>query len=181
MSQIILVASGKGGSGKSSFVTGVGRALTSLGKKVLAIDCDVGLRSLDIMFDVTEKVVFDWGDLLLERCNDKGYNIPCQAMPPTETKPWTNIIEVGEINNDLQHIEIISSIYSECDYEYFLKCARKGLYFSDLDDIEKEFNIYIVDCEQFIRLQLLLCQLKIDYKNLESYEAEFAKIATRKI
>ena len=69
MSQIILVASGKGGSGKSSFVTGVGRALTSLGKKVLAIDCDVGLRSLDIMFDVTEKVVFDWGDLLLERCN----------------------------------------------------------------------------------------------------------------
>lgn len=68
MSQIILVASGKGGSGKSSFVTGVGRALTSLGKKVLAVDCDVGLSSLDIMFDVSDKVVFDWGDLLLERC-----------------------------------------------------------------------------------------------------------------
>lgn len=68
MAQIILVASGKGGSGKSSFVTGVARALTALGKKVLAVDCDIGLRSLDIMFDVTEKVVFDWGDLLLERC-----------------------------------------------------------------------------------------------------------------
>lgn len=68
MAQIILVASGKGGSGKSSFVTGVGRALTALGKKVLVVDCDIGLRSLDIMLDVTEKVVFDWGDLLLERC-----------------------------------------------------------------------------------------------------------------
>lgn len=68
MAQIILVASGKGGSGKSSFVTGVGRALASLGKKVLAADCDIGLRSLDIMLGVTEKVVFDWGDLLLERC-----------------------------------------------------------------------------------------------------------------
>ena len=68
MAQIILTASGKGGSGKSSFVTGVSRALTSLGKNVLAIDCDIGLRSLDIMFDVTEKVVFDWGDLILERC-----------------------------------------------------------------------------------------------------------------
>ena len=68
MAQIILVASGKGGSGKSSFVAGIGRALASLGKKVLAIDCDIGLRSLDIMFDVSEKVVFDWGDLLLARC-----------------------------------------------------------------------------------------------------------------
>ena len=68
MAQIILVASGKGGSGKSSFTAGVSRAPTSLGKKVLAIDCDIGLRSLDIMFDVTEKVVFDWGDLILERC-----------------------------------------------------------------------------------------------------------------
>ena len=68
MAEIILVASGKGGSGKSSFTAGVSRALTSLGKKVLAIDCDIGLRSLDIMFDVSEKVVFDWGDLLLSRC-----------------------------------------------------------------------------------------------------------------
>jgi len=69
VAKIILVASGKGGSGKSSFVTGISRALTAHGKKVLAIDCDIGLRSLDIMLDVTEKVVFDWGDLLLERCD----------------------------------------------------------------------------------------------------------------
>lgn len=68
MAQIILVASGKGGSGKSSFVTGVGRALAAQGKKVLAADCDIGLRSLDILFGVTESVVFDWGDLLLDRC-----------------------------------------------------------------------------------------------------------------
>lgn len=68
MAQIILVASGKGGSGKSSFVTGVGRALAAQGKKVLAADCDIGLRSLDILFGVTENVVFDWGDLLLDRC-----------------------------------------------------------------------------------------------------------------
>lgn len=69
MAEIIIVASGKGGSGKSSFVTGVGRALANLGKKVLAIDCDIGLRSLDLLFGVSENVVFDWGDLLLERCS----------------------------------------------------------------------------------------------------------------
>lgn len=69
MAEIIVVASGKGGSGKSTFVTGVSRALAHHGKKVLAIDCDIGLRSLDLLFGVTENVVFDWGDLLLDRCN----------------------------------------------------------------------------------------------------------------
>lgn len=68
MAEIIVVASGKGGSGKSSFVTGVSRILAEQGKKVLAIDCDIGLRSLDLLFGVTESVVFDWGDLLLDRC-----------------------------------------------------------------------------------------------------------------
>ncbi len=69
MAEIIVVASGKGGSGKSSFVTGVSRALAAMGKKVLAIDCDIGLRSLDLLFGVTENVVFDWGDLILEQCS----------------------------------------------------------------------------------------------------------------
>ncbi len=68
MAEIIMVASGKGGSGKSTFTVGVSRALAQLGKKVLAIDCDIGLRSLDLLFGVSEKVVFDWGDLLGERC-----------------------------------------------------------------------------------------------------------------
>ena len=68
MAEIIVIASGKGGSGKSSFTAGVGRALAKLGKKVLAIDCDIGLRSLDLLFVVSESVVFDWGDLLCDRC-----------------------------------------------------------------------------------------------------------------
>ena len=68
MAEIIVIASGKGGSGKSTFASGISNALAALGKKVLAADCDIGLRSLDLMFGVTEKVVFDWGDLLLERC-----------------------------------------------------------------------------------------------------------------
>ena len=69
MAEIILVSSGKGGSGKSSFTAGVSRALAADGKKVLAVDCDIGLRSLDLLFGVSDKVVFDWGDVLLGRCS----------------------------------------------------------------------------------------------------------------
>ena len=67
--EIYVVASGKGGVGKSTFVAGVSNALSSLGKRVLAIDCDIGLRSLDLLLECGEKVVFDWGDFILGHCD----------------------------------------------------------------------------------------------------------------
>ena len=77
MAKKIVVASGKGGVGKSTLATGLSSALTGLGKSVLAIDCDIGLRSLDLMLGVREQAVFDWGDLILYRCE------PQQAMLKT--------------------------------------------------------------------------------------------------
>ena len=119
MSQIILVASGKGGSGKSSFVTGVSRALTSLGKKVLAVDCDIGLRSLDIMFDVTEKVVFDWGDLLLERCDAQ------QAI----IKGEIDLLAAPRSFYDDFTTEAVSALFKSFskDYDYILLDGPAGI------------------------------------------------------
>jgi len=74
MAKKIVVASGKGGVGKSTLAAGLSSAMAGLGKRVLAIDCDIGLRSLDLMLGVREQVVFDWGDLILYRCE------PQQAM-----------------------------------------------------------------------------------------------------
>ena len=48
MGELIAVASGKGGTGKTSVTAGVASALALTGKRVLCIDCDVGLRNLDI-------------------------------------------------------------------------------------------------------------------------------------
>ena len=48
MGELIAVASGKGGTGKTSVTAGIASALASAGKRVLCIDCDVGLRNLDI-------------------------------------------------------------------------------------------------------------------------------------
>lgn len=69
MADIYVVASGKGGVGKSTFVSNVALELARKGKKVLAVDCDIGLRSLDIMMDMSEETVYDWGDALLGRCS----------------------------------------------------------------------------------------------------------------
>ena len=68
MAVVTAVISGKGGVGKSTFTAGISKELSALGKKVLAIDCDIGLRSLDLLLGCDEQVVFDWGDVILSRC-----------------------------------------------------------------------------------------------------------------
>lgn len=68
MAEKIVVASGKGGVGKTSITVGVGKALHAMGKKVLIIDCDI-LRSVDLLTGVTEKLLYDWGDVIFGRCS----------------------------------------------------------------------------------------------------------------
>ena len=54
MGELIAVLSGKGGTGKTSVCAGLATALSQMGKKVLCIDCDVGLRNLDIALGIPE-------------------------------------------------------------------------------------------------------------------------------
>lgn len=70
MAQKIVIASGKGGVGKTSLCVGIGKALSALGNKVLLIDCDC-LRSLDVLTGVTEKLVYNFGDVIFGRSNSE--------------------------------------------------------------------------------------------------------------
>ncbi len=67
MAKVITVLSGKGGVGKSTFCANIGRALSE-SKKVLLIDGDVSLRSLDMLLGLDSMVVFDWSDVIYDRC-----------------------------------------------------------------------------------------------------------------
>lgn len=68
MSQVIAVVSGKGGTGKTSFTANVGMALAQLGHPTLCLDCDVGLRNLDIILSMTDRAVMDFTDVMTGRC-----------------------------------------------------------------------------------------------------------------
>lgn len=63
MRKVILVASGKGGTGKTSLTASVGVALAGLGKKVLVIDGDYGLRNLDLVLGMSDAAVFTFADV----------------------------------------------------------------------------------------------------------------------
>ncbi len=66
--QVVALVSGKGGVGKSTLCVGLGLGDALCGKRVLLIEFDAGLRGLDLMLGISDKVVYDLGDLLEGRC-----------------------------------------------------------------------------------------------------------------
>lgn len=68
MAARIVIASGKGGVGKSSVTAGLACALQNAGHNVLVVDCDIGLRSLDIILGAGADMLFTWGDIIAGRC-----------------------------------------------------------------------------------------------------------------
>ena len=68
MSTAIVITSGKGGTGKTSLTAGLGSCLAALGKKVLCIDMDIGLRNLDLSLGLSDRALMDFTDVLCGRC-----------------------------------------------------------------------------------------------------------------
>lgn len=63
MGQIILIASGKGGTGKTTAAANIGAALAERGKLVVLADMDMGLRNLDIVLGLESSIVYDISDV----------------------------------------------------------------------------------------------------------------------
>lgn len=68
MGEVIVITSGKGGVGKTTSAANIGCALAKEGKKVMLLDADVGLRNLDIIMGHESSVVYDFSDVLDEKC-----------------------------------------------------------------------------------------------------------------
>ena len=80
MGELIAVLSGKGGTGKTSVCAGVASALAQMGEKVLCIDCDVGLRNLDISLGISELGTLSFLDV-----SEGGYSLDQAAQHPVFT------------------------------------------------------------------------------------------------
>lgn len=81
MGQTVLVASGKGGVGKSTVTCTVAQTLVSLGKRVLVIDGDAGLRCQDILLGLSDRVVYDWADVLCGNVTGSDAVISTPGLP----------------------------------------------------------------------------------------------------
>lgn len=66
--RIIVVTSGKGGVGKTTSTANIAVALAKSGKKVVAVDADIGLRNLDVVMGLENRVVFNFIDVIEKNC-----------------------------------------------------------------------------------------------------------------
>ncbi len=69
--RVIVITSGKGGVGKTTTNANIGTALASMGKKVVMIDTDLGLRNLDLLLGLENRIVYTIVDVVEERCKLK--------------------------------------------------------------------------------------------------------------
>ena len=66
--KVITITSGKGGVGKTTATANIGVALAMLGRRVAAIDADIGLRNLDVVMGLENRIVYDLVDAVEGRC-----------------------------------------------------------------------------------------------------------------
>ncbi len=68
MGTAVMITSGKGGTGKTSLTAGVASCLAALGRRVLCIDLDIGLRNLDLALGMADRALMDFTDVMDYRC-----------------------------------------------------------------------------------------------------------------
>jgi septum site-determining protein MinD len=79
--KVLTIASGKGGVGKTTAVANIGVALASRGQKVTCIDADIGLRNLDVVLGLENRIVYDLVDVIEGRCRLRQAMIRDKRLP----------------------------------------------------------------------------------------------------
>ena len=139
MGTIITITSGKGGVGKSTAVGNIAVGLANKGKKVVAIDFDIGLRNLDMILGLENRIVYDVIDVMEGKCNlnqalindKKAKNL--FFLPASQSKDKTildkekvkNLLEVLRKNFDFVLIDSPAGI--ESGFEHAIFCADRAL------------------------------------------------------
>lgn len=88
--QILTVTSGKGGVGKTTVTANLAAALAMMGKRVVAIDADIGLRNLDVVMGLENRIVYDLVDVVEGRCRLR------QAMIKDKRQPELYLIPAAQ-------------------------------------------------------------------------------------
>ena len=81
MGKVIVVASGKGGTGKTTVVANLGATLAMEGQRTLVVDMDMGLRNLDLYLGLESNVVYDVSDVMNGVCRIKQALIKDKSFP----------------------------------------------------------------------------------------------------
>lgn len=112
MGKLIVIASGKGGVGKSTVAVGLATSLNNSKKSVLLIDADAGLRCLDLMLGATENLVFDLSDVALGNISSSGaiQSVNSNGLYLLAAPSKENSVDFGKI------IDTVNNVLPDFDY-----------------------------------------------------------------
>lgn len=120
MGEVIVITSGKGGVGKTTTTANIGTALAKLDKKVVLVDTDIGLRNLDVVLGLENRIVYDIIDVVKGNCRlnqalikDKKLEGLC-LLPAAQTKDKNavSIDEIKKLTSDLR--ELFDYVIIDC-------------------------------------------------------------------
>ena len=137
--KVVTISSGKGGVGKTTATANLGISLASLGKKVVVIDADIGLRNLDVIMGLENRIVYDLVDVVEGRSKlrqamikhkkfDDLFLIPAaQTRDKMAVSPADMVKLVDELREDFDYILIDSPAGIERGFRNALEPADEVL------------------------------------------------------
>lgn len=176
MGKIFAVTSGKGGTGKSTVSVGLAFAFSKLNKKVLLVDMDEGLRCLDVLLGLDEKIVFDLSDILSgNSVSDSVYyneNNPYLHLIPAPPEPGS--IDLASFKEFSEKIHtyydvVIFDFPAGIDFSLY-KCLPKSTLFltvSHADPITLRDSCKVSELLKEIGASSRLIINNFDYKDIK--------------
>ncbi|MED1468402.1 septum site-determining protein MinD [Bacillus salipaludis] len=116
MGEAIVITSGKGGVGKTTTSANIGTSLALQGKKVCLVDTDIGLRNLDVVMGLENRIIYDLVDVIEKRCKihqalvkDKRFDDLLYLLPAAQT------VDKSAVKPE-QMKELITQLKQDYDY-----------------------------------------------------------------
>ncbi|MBL4951246.1 septum site-determining protein MinD [Neobacillus sp. OS1-32] len=140
MGEAIVITSGKGGVGKTTTTANIGTALALQGKKVCLVDTDIGLRNLDVVMGLENRIIYDLVDVVDGRCKihqalvkDKRFDGLLYLLPAAQTvdksavRPEQMKKLVEELKQDYDYVIIDCPAGIEQGYKNAVAGADKAI------------------------------------------------------
>ena len=115
MSRVITITSGKGGVGKTTTSANLGTALAMQGARVAVVDADIGLRNLDVVMGLENRIVYDLVDVVEGRCRLRQALIKDKHFPDLCLLPAAQTRDKDAVTAD-DMIALCNQLRAEFDY-----------------------------------------------------------------
>ena len=115
MAEVIVITSGKGGVGKTTTTANLGTGLAKLDKKVVMIDTDIGLRNLDLVLGLENRIVYNLVDVIENNCRIKQALIKDKRCPNLYLLPAEQTKDKTAVTPE-QMKKLVEELRDEFDY-----------------------------------------------------------------